>query len=446
MKTTRFCTLLALLLMAGGVTKAQQWRYLQTGVAEDLYNVCCIDDNTVFVCGQNGVILKSTNSGESWVEKYRRMGCQMTEICFADENNGYAVCDSTLDDYSHQWFLVKTCDGGETWNEVGNPVHSWIESYTALSRQFVRVEMFLNDADNLVVAVSFDGIYRSTDGGATMRKLDNDFTINETRGIFFEDNVGYLLWDYGEEDFMFPGERYPGVAKSEDYGETWVLRENVGDISVGISYAHFYDKNHIRLFGEFQISEYDYYGILDTYDGFGSFETVGGGTYGYMQFAEEYIRAKFTENGWGISMLWEEDMPGVGRAVAYTDDDGLSWTFYSGYGLPTFRLYDIDGTDTTFYISCAAGNVLKNRQFTLMGMGEIVSQVVAVYPNPATDKVVIEGVKAAEVKVYNTLGQLVKTVRCSNEISVSGLPEGVYMLRIIEVDGKNYTARVVMKE
>ena len=447
MKNLKIYTLFALLLLVCGVTKAQQWRYLQTGVAEDLYNVCCIDDNTIFVCGQNGVILKSTNGGESWVEKYRRAGCQMTEICFADQNNGYAVCDSTLDDYySHQWFLVKTCDGGETWNDVGNPVFSWVESYTALSRQFVRTEMFLNDTDNLVVAVSFDGIYRSTDGGATMRKLDNDFTINETRGIFFEDNVGYLLWDYGDDDFLYPEERRAGVAKTEDFGETWVLRENVADNTEGISYAHFYDKNHIRLFGAFQVSEYNYHEILDTYDGFDSFETVGVGSYGYFQYYEEYIRAKFTENGWGVSMLWEEDMPGVGRAVSYTEDDGLSWTNYSGYGLPTYRLYDIDGTDTTFYISCAEGEVLKNRQFTLMGTGENVSQVVAVYPNPAKDRVVIEGIEVAEVQVYNALGQLVKTVKDNNEINVESLPEGVYMLRITDAEGRSHTARLVVKK
>ena len=447
MKNLKIYTLFALLLLVCGVTKAQQWRYLQTGVAEDLYNVCCIDDNTIFVCGQNGVILKSTNGGESWVEKYRRAGCQMTEICFADQNNGYAVCDSTLDDYySHQWFLVKTCDGGETWNDVGNPVFSWVESYTALSRQFVRTEMFLNDTDNLVVAVSFDGIYRSTDGGATMRKLDNDFTINETRGIFFEDNVGYLLWDYGDDDFLYPEERRAGVAKTEDFGETWVLRENVADNTEGISYAHFYDKNHIRLFGVFQVSEYNCYGLLDTYDGFDSFEMVGGGTYSYFQYYEEYIRAKFTENGWGVSMLWEEDMPGVGRAVSYTEDDGLSWTNYSGYGLPTYRLYDIDGTDTTFYISCAEGEVLKNRQFTLMGTGENVSQVVAVYPNPAKDRVVIEGIEVAEVQVYNALGQLVKTVKDNNEINVESLPEGVYMLRITDAEGRSHTARLVVKK
>lgn len=180
-------------------------------------------------------------------------------------------------------------------------------------------------------------------------------------------------------------------------------------------------------------------------DGFDSFETVGGGSYSYFQYYEEYIRAEFTENGWGVSMLWEEDMPGIGRIVSYTEDDGLSWTDYSGYGLPTYRLYDIDGTDTTFYISCAAGNVLKNRQFTLMGMGENVSQVVAVYPNPATDRVVIEGVKVAEVKVYNEFGQLVKTVQGTNEINLSGLPESVYLLRILDTDGKVYTNKITIQ-
>jgi hypothetical protein len=144
-------------------------------------------------------------------------------------------------------------------------------------------------------------------------------------------------------------------------------------------------------------------------------------------------------------MLWEEDMPGVGRSVAYTEDDGLSWTFYSGYGLPTYRLYDIDGTDTTFYISCADGNVLKSRQFTLMGIGENVLQLVAVYPNPATDRVIIEGVKVAEVKVYNALGQLVKTVPGMNGIDVSSLVEGVYLLRIKDAEGKVYTNKITIQ-
>jgi hypothetical protein len=98
--------LFLILLALVGMAKAQQWQGLQTGVTEDLYNICCIDANTVFACGQNGAILKSIDGGISWEEKYRRTGCQMTELCFAEPNVRYAVCDSTIGDIRwlrHLW-------------------------------------------------------------------------------------------------------------------------------------------------------------------------------------------------------------------------------------------------------------------------------------------------------------------------------------------------------
>lgn len=442
MKTTRLYMLFALLLMMEGV-KAQQWKTIETGVSEDLYNVCCIDASTVFVCGQNGVILKSSDCGVHWTEKYRRRGCQMTELCFAEPNVGYAVCDSTIDEYSHQWFLVKTCDGGETWNAIGEPVMLLIDCYTGGNR-FVRTEMFPIDVDSLVVAVSFDGIYKTTDGGLSLRKVSS-FTINETRGLFLEDNVGYLIWEYGEEDFIY-GERLPGIAKTEDHGDTWSIIDSVASTMEGVAFARFYDKNHIRLFGGFHTSLYST-DILETNDGFDTFEPIGDmGTEYFMPYYEVYIRAKFTDNNWGVCMLWEEDWPGVGRSVSYTEDDGLTWTYYSGYGLPTDRLYDIDGTDTTFFISCAEGIILKNRQFTLMGTDELVSQVVTIYPNPAKDRVVVEGISLSEVQVYNTLGQLVNTIQGTNEISVSGLPSGIYLLHITATDGKTYKTRLMVRK
>lgn len=55
---------------------------------------------------------------------------------------------------------------------------------------------------------------------------------------------------------------------------------------------------------------------------------------------------------------------------------------------------------------------------------------VLAYPNPATDFVHIQGVEATEIQMFNTLGQLVKTVKGSNEIGVGDLPAGNYLLRI----------------
>ena len=73
-------------------------------------------------------------------------------------------------------------------------------------------------------------------------------------------------------------------------------------------------------------------------------------------------------------------------------------------------------------------------------------QHVSLYPNPAKETVLIEGAKAAEVQVYNVFGQLVKTVKDSHEINMAGLPQGVYLLRIADTEGRSHTARVAVKE
>jgi hypothetical protein len=70
---------------------------------------------------------------------------------------------------------------------------------------------------------------------------------------------------------------------------------------------------------------------------------------------------------------------------------------------------------------------------------------IALYPNPVRDRVVIEGIEAVEIQVYNTLGQVVKTVRGTNEIPVADLPQGVYMLRVTDADGKVYTNKITVR-
>lgn len=70
---------------------------------------------------------------------------------------------------------------------------------------------------------------------------------------------------------------------------------------------------------------------------------------------------------------------------------------------------------------------------------------IALYPNPVRDRVIIEGIEVAEVEVYNALGQRVKMVQSTNEINVSGLPEGVYLLRVTDADGKVYTNKITVR-
>jgi hypothetical protein len=67
----------------------------------------------------------------------------------------------------------------------------------------------------------------------------------------------------------------------------------------------------------------------------------------------------------------------------------------------------------------------------------ITNKSVQVYPNPAKDRIYIKNTHSlnVEVDVMNSLGQLVKKIRNSNQyISVEDLPKGYY-LAVIKIDG-----------
>jgi hypothetical protein len=70
---------------------------------------------------------------------------------------------------------------------------------------------------------------------------------------------------------------------------------------------------------------------------------------------------------------------------------------------------------------------------------------VMVYPNPASETLYIQCLESTEVQVFNALGQKVKTFKNVNEINVSDWVEGMYLLRIIDADGKVFERKVSVK-
>ena len=81
----------------------------------------------------------------------------------------------------------------------------------------------------------------------------------------------------------------------------------------------------------------------------------------------------------------------------------------------------------------------------LLTVTELNAQV-EIYPNPAREKVTIDGIEPSVVQVYNAIGQMVKTARGTNEVDLSGLVEGVYLVRITDENGKCHAVWVVVKE
>lgn len=116
---------------------------------------------------------------------------------------------------------------------------------------------------------------------------------------------------------------------------------------------------------------------------------------------------------------------------------------------------DYDCTNDTAYLMNSYSNywvlhVTDTVDYTTLQVPErplSQEETVQVYPNPTNNKVWIvlpEDALVDEIRVYNVFGQVVKRVQGTNEVSVSDMSEGVYLLRIVDERGTNHTKRVTI--
>ena len=81
---------------------------------------------------------------------------------------------------------------------------------------------------------------------------------------------------------------------------------------------------------------------------------------------------------------------------------------------------------------------------TTLDLNHIVENNFEIYPNPAIDKISVRQIdNIRTIKVYNSLGSLVKEVRNTNEVDVSELSRGVHFL---QVDNGNLMTRKFIKK
>ena len=154
----------------------------------------------------------------------------------------------------------------------------------------------------------------------------------------------------------------------------------------------------------------------------------------------------------GVTLHWnepelkpEEVLIGyqVYRGVTLVSEDLVTETEYTDNCLGGGRLnYHVlavysDGETSKSY------NIVYCEQTE--GIGENEGEGITLSPNPTSGLVRIEGTTATEVRVYSTIGQLVKTAQNTNEVNLRGLPQGMYLLRITDENGNTATRKIVVK-
>jgi hypothetical protein len=129
----------------------------------------------------------------------------------------------------------------------------------------------------------------------------------------------------------------------------------------------------------------------------------------------------------------------------FNDFYGLSWEsatgkvdFYENFA----QLLEIGQDTLRVTLDDAKKETIINIT-DMLSVSDSQSEPIEIYPNPASDMVIIKGIAASKTHVYNDLGQLVKVFE-GNETAVESLSKGIYLLRITDNAGNIHKKQLVV--
>ncbi len=192
------------------------------------------DENTGFAVRGNGLIHRTTDGGETWVQKLQKTGTHFRCIGFASPTRGWAgnlgvgSYDSTVTDTN---VMYQTLDGGESWNAVPGLAEAGVKGLCALQ---VLDEKHIFAAGRVRGPAHF---IKSADGGTnwSVVSLTQLGVMNGIMDVYFHDATnGYVVgMDNNPYSTNCAGFYQGAIARTTNAGLSWSL---VATSSVACSY------------------------------------------------------------------------------------------------------------------------------------------------------------------------------------------------------------------
>lgn len=367
-------------------------------------DLSAVDGNTAwvvtapFAAGTNANrIWKTTNGGTSWTQQTvgYTSGSFANHVYFWDANNGW----TSGDPLNGKFEMFKTSNGGTTWTAVaGAPTPDNGDDFTYVGLKEVV-------GDNIWIGTSIGRILRSTDRGNTwtgsyspVLDFGGVITSGSSGSYAFKDaNNGLLLAVDGADS---PATTTAGLYASDDGGATWDLLT----------------PNGTWFFGDIAYVP----GTANTYV-----------STGINSNASQGVGSSYTTDG-GLNWTIIDNIPGIdggqrGKVSFLNPTTGWAGFFSDG---PT-------GSEGIFKFS---GNLA-------LGVSDnAVKSNLKVYPNPATDIVNVSSNKKIEnITVIDMTGKKVQSFKAGNQINVSSLPKGTYILQVFYGEGAVENTKLIKK-
>lgn len=158
----------------------------------DIWAVDFVDQNIGYLCGENGLIMKTTDGGLTWVIQNSWVTSRLYDIKFLNADSGLAVGASGL--------VLKTTDGG----------NNWATTYYQTSTNYT-IEIVNRNLIFIGSAYSTGRLAKSTDFGTTWTSITHSAIGSSVYSIYFiDENNGWI------------GTASNGILFTSDGGTNWL--------------------------------------------------------------------------------------------------------------------------------------------------------------------------------------------------------------------------------
>ena len=369
-----------------------QWVHMNPGTTNPIYDISFLTDQIGYAAVENsGAIWKTTDGASSWLPVYNSVN--IWRIVFLTEDTGLAL-SSTIG-------LIKTNDGGLTWNPVAVPLNAGWWSRPVFFNLHSGISIQQNATSDSMI------VMKTSDGGDSWHTImqRQDSLGSFINDISFPDSMtGYLVSETSME-------------KTTDGGYTWQLLQyrypgfgSVSFISPDTGFCY------VDL-GQF----------FRTYDGgmtWDSFPLPSSPYNGQVRFLNSSIGFICGGNGFSSGFVMK------------TANGGANWTLDYGDN-NTYFAFSFPGNNIGYACGDGGSVIKKSIVDGLYSWKNESSNSIFIANNPihshlkfysplfANDKI--------KLQIFNPIGEIVfeKPVATANEdLELTGLKSGLYFLSL----------------
>ena len=382
--------------------KGDSWLLLRGGLNYSFVNSMTVIGSNIFIGASKGWtndpiggIFFSSDKGDNWISKGFD---DMEAVSFASKNN--IVVTGTL---GRGCYL--STDNGINWLLTDTQDSLLKKSYLS-SVAMMGTDIFVcNSAEN-----GYNGkIYFSSDIGINWVEKNANFNGIHVTSLTVSDHIIYAT-------------TYNGIYLSSDKGETW-QNKSVGfpdtDLKVktiAISGNNIFAGTRNAVYLSTDLGE--------------SWHLKSNGLPKYAEIQTLFVVGKNIFAG-----IW-------GSGVYLTTDNGENWSS-KNEGLTNLSVNNFIILDDYIYASTNSQKLgLKGDAIFKAKLSDLITDVTenderksnVIFPNPASDYIVINNIKASEILIYSTYGEIVFNIASiqneTQRIDISKLASGIYFLKI----------------